>query len=171
MEVDDDAPEVVSSNDAEIQRLRSLHEKLGPSSSKKGKKTKRKDTAADTTKSNKVNADEGLDISVLENVDKDIQVMSEAPYDDEEEEEELDESEEESEGDLEQSKRFKIDTTRRSQRVKDAEVVTLDNRDPLGSFSLSSSAVDFNRSVKDAYERKTVGSFVKGKRGKGKIKN
>ena len=164
-EDEDDAPEVVDSSSLDVQRLRELHEKLGSvvGKSQKDKKPKSKSKGGDTEKDKRSNidADVGLDMSVLENLDADIDELNQEL---EEQERYGDENDEESYDDNETKNRFKIDaTSRKSTRIGNTEVTMLNNVDPLESFKVSDKALEFQKSVVDAYERKEVGGFVKNK--------
>lgn len=162
---DDDAPEVVSSSSLDVQRLRELHDKLGSvvGKGKKNKRLKPKSNNGDTErdKRSNIDADVGLDMSVLENLDADIDELNQ-----ELEQQERDGcgSDEESYGEDETDGRFKIDTTSRSMRIGNTEVTMLGSRDQLDSYKISDKALEFEKSVVDAYERKELGGFVKNRK-------
>ena len=163
---EDDAPEVVSSSSLDVQRLRELHEKLGSvvGKSKKTKKSKRKNKDSDESndKNLNVDADVGLDMSVLENLDADINELNQEL---EEQEMDRDGVDEEMDENNESGNRFKIDaTSRRSTKIGNMEVSILKRGDPLDSFKVSERALEFQKSVVDAYGRKEVGGFVKNKK-------
>ena len=110
-------------------------------------------------KRSNIDADEGLDMSVLENLDADIDELNQEL---EQQERDGDASDEESYGEDETDGRFKIDaTSRRSMRIGNTEVTMLSSRDQLDSYKVSDKALEFEKSIVDAYERKEVGGFVK----------
>ena len=164
MDDDSDAPEMVTSSSVDVQRLRELHEKLSgvTGKGKKAKKSKQKRKNGDDKKQLGVDANVGLDMSILDNLDQDVEELNQEL---EEQERAAEEHQEDSDGEDNEGTRFKIDaTSRRSTKIDHVEVTILERGDPLGSFKVSEKALEFQKSVVDAYDRKEVGGFVKNRK-------
>jgi len=118
-DLDDDAPEEVRASDADVQRLRELHD-TAPVAARKRRKPSKQERAA-------VDRDAALDASVLE-------ALEDADFEQEEEEEE--QQQEEEEQDSRGKKRaFKIDKmARRSKKIGHITVTTLGKGDILEAF-------------------------------------
>ena len=153
---------MVTSSSVDVQRLRELHEKLSGVTGKGKKAKKSKQKRKDDEKQLGVDANVGLDMSILDNLDEDIEELNQEL---EEQERAAEEHQEDSDGEDSGGTRFKIDaTSSRSTKIDHMEVTMLERGDPLGSFKVSENALEFQKSVVDAYERKEVGGFVKNRK-------
>ena len=148
--VDDDAPEEISAKDnEEIRRLKEWHESLITGNKKIKKQKTKKESCS------KVDPTEALDLSVLE---------AYTQYNDTNMSDEMSDEEDLSPV---QKKVKKIDKTARSKQVGNLQVTYIDPKvnDPFAVYHVSSSAIEFTKTIKDSQPRVRYAVFRAQKNG------